>query len=259
MSDTPKPPGLHPLAWEYLCAVREVQQADDEITLAYSDHLCGVQRRAEDAWAAEGCPLLDDGDLPVDETPEPPPADAALLAMANRALGEQLDEARAEVERLRSQLRGVGVEEYLAAKAEVWRLREEVERLRNNEVALIDAHNDRVAWLSAEVERLRDERDDERARNQARAEAVRLRERERDEARAEVIELRAQRPDQIEYRVHRDVVLAAATDGAAVERARIVAWLRTEADKVSTRNRPAGLLASAADAIEAGEHEGGAG
>jgi hypothetical protein len=145
---TPKPPGLHPLAWEYLCAVREVQQADDEITTAYSDHFCGVQRRAEDAWGAEGCPLLDedglpepvawcrecgrvsscdedrccsmcgydlivladlhsaevlealweDRDLPVDETPEPPPADAALLAMANRALGQQLDEARAATE-----------------------------------------------------------------------------------------------------------------------------------------------------------------
>jgi hypothetical protein len=110
------------------------------------------------------------------------------------------------------------------------------------------------------------ERDEARAYAQTRLddyaalsnEMAELRERamrELSEARAEVIELRASRPDQIEYRVHRDVVLAAATDGAAVERARIVAWLRTEAEKVSSRNRPAGLLATAADAIEAGEHE----
>jgi hypothetical protein len=84
---------------------------------------------ARQAWSAEGCPLLDDG-LDEEGNPIPPPADPRLLALANRALGEQLDEARAEVERLRAQLRGVGVEEYLAAKAEVSRLRAEVTRLR---------------------------------------------------------------------------------------------------------------------------------
>ena len=38
----------------------------------------------------------------MDDNPTPQPADAALLAKANRALHEQLEEARAEVERLRS-------------------------------------------------------------------------------------------------------------------------------------------------------------
>jgi hypothetical protein len=94
-----RPPGLHPLAWRCLVTEGDVMQVaacDDETrdqaALSYAD--------AWDRWYDAGCPLLDDGDLPVDETPEPPPADAALLALANRALGEQLEEARAEVERL---------------------------------------------------------------------------------------------------------------------------------------------------------------
>jgi hypothetical protein len=205
-------------------------------------------------WSRAGCPLLDDGDLPVDVDPEPPPADPRLLAMANRALGEQLAQEQ-EVCRVLSATAADAIRERDEARAEV-------ERLLRTGACECPAED--VCRLT----------------------------RERDEARAEVIELRAQRPDQIEYRVHREAVrerdearaeverlraeglqfrefhrrkvegltsshayLAAAADGAAVERARIVAWLRTEADRVSTRNRPAGLLVGAADAIEAGEHE----
>ena len=57
---TPKPPGVHPLAWEYLRAVREVQQLDADDMRDDADGACTRQRRAEDAWSAEGCPLLDD-------------------------------------------------------------------------------------------------------------------------------------------------------------------------------------------------------
>jgi len=48
-----------------------------------------------DLWRAAG------DDLPVDETPEPEPADPALLASANRALVGQPEEALCEIDRLR--------------------------------------------------------------------------------------------------------------------------------------------------------------
>jgi hypothetical protein len=179
---TTRPPNLHPLAWEYLCAEWHECRAG------------GLRGRltAYDDWRSEGCPLLDD-DLDDEGNPIPQPADPRLLALANRALGEQLDEARAEVERLakaaRDEARGFVVEmiradlhaqindlggeppegDFPPLGAYIGRLanaadavvrerdeaREQVESLRNNEVALVDAHNAREAWLTAEVESLR--------------------------------------------------------------------------------------------------------
>jgi hypothetical protein len=50
--------------------VREVQALDIHDTLVMADHRCSAQRRTEDAWSAEGCPLLDD---------EPPRDERALV------------------------------------------------------------------------------------------------------------------------------------------------------------------------------------
>jgi uncharacterized small protein (DUF1192 family) len=163
-----------------LVATKPTEAGDDwrSIVIPSWHKACdGAEQWARDEWRLTV--PEPDGDLPVDETPEPPPADPRLLAMANRALGEQLDEARAEVERLRdnevalvdalnarvawltaeverlrAQLRGVGVEEYLAAKAEVWRLREEVERLRAEHDQLREARRRKLADLEAHARKL---------------------------------------------------------------------------------------------------------
>jgi hypothetical protein len=110
-----------------------------------------------------------------------------------QAVTRERDEARA-------QLRGVGVEEYLAAKAEVARLRAEVERLRAEHDQLREFHRRKVEGLTSS-----------------------------------------------------HAYLAAAADGAAVERARIVAWLREDSENWP-QYEAAALCEVAAD-IEAGKHE----
>jgi hypothetical protein len=75
-------------------------------------------------------------------------------------------DTRAEAERVSprdalvvASVDGVLYDGWVHAVARLDEAREQVERLRNNEAALVDAHNARVAWLTAEVEHLTAEHD----------------------------------------------------------------------------------------------------
>jgi hypothetical protein len=64
---THRPPGLHPLAWEYLCACVAVQTRSKYDTMASALATITASNAAYSAWCVDGYPLLDD---------EPPQADA---------------------------------------------------------------------------------------------------------------------------------------------------------------------------------------
>ena len=174
MSD-PRPPGLHPLAWEVLRDLAEEANplADQVDVIEACTESIGI-------WSRAGCPLLDDGDLPVDVDPEPPPADPRLLAMANRALGEQLAQEQ-EVCRVLSATAADAIRERDEARAEV-------ERLLRTGACECPAED--VCRLTRERDEARAAMEGARSACRAmRAEHGRL-VRERDEARAEVERLR---------------------------------------------------------------------
>jgi hypothetical protein len=86
---TPKPPGLHPLAWRWLVTEADVMQTaacDDETRKQAA--LSTID--AWDRWYAEGCPLLDDG-IYADSQTASRGALLAEIARLNR-------EAQAEVD-----------------------------------------------------------------------------------------------------------------------------------------------------------------
>jgi hypothetical protein len=185
-----------------------------------------AQAWARDEWSLT-VPEPDDG-LDDEGNPIPQPADPRLLAMANRALGEQLDEARAEVERLKA-------------------LCNDPEPIETRVLAAQMDGDQRVVAMMRERDEARAQLRQACASDNHRAieyEALRgtyL------AALAEVERLRA-RPV---YTLERGMELAKACheDGVNEERARIVAWLRAD-DSLS--------LASfdwLTDAIERGEYE----
>ena len=49
---SPKPPGVHPLAWDVVRALRSIRHLPDSVPT--------ILRLAFDAWTANGQPLLDD-------------------------------------------------------------------------------------------------------------------------------------------------------------------------------------------------------
>jgi hypothetical protein len=175
---TDKPPGLHPLAWAYLC--HEAADYGNAPGHATHHHEDGVIVRGR--WTDAGCPLLDDeppqavayhgpevlAALSAD-LDEPPKADAALLAVQNQVLCGVAEGLRAELEKLREEYffdmdapSMQTADKYRRRAEEVERERDEaraeVERLRagwaQDERSLreSDAENERL-W--SEVERLR--------------------------------------------------------------------------------------------------------
>jgi hypothetical protein len=88
-------------------------------SLPVRERLPRILERAFYRWEAKGQPLLDD---------EPPQADAALLASANRALCEQVEGLREEIDR-----RGTDFARLTRERDEA---RAEVERLRNERISL---------------------------------------------------------------------------------------------------------------------------